>query len=144
MQSKEESTNPLINFSPEMGSLLIWISDVATAIRLNSSYAYCDRQRYSDEKPEKLTQMAHDVMWLSDPLHTLFQLGDALQSGSPHKIIDGCNGLLKQFRFYEKDDPYYKSNPKDRFERYNKLFKLEEAMQIFTNIKHKAQSIVNV
>jgi len=127
-----------IDFSPEMGSLLIWISDVATAIRLNSSYAY------SDEKPEKLTQMAHDVMWLSDTLHTLFQLGDALQSGSPYKIIDGCNGLLKQFHFYKEDAPYYKSNPKDTFERYNKFFKLEEAMQIFTNIKHKAQSIGNV
>jgi len=62
-----------IDFLSEIGRLLIWISDVATAIRMNSAYSNIHLQKARE--PGKVNQIAHDVMWLSDALHNFSLLG---------------------------------------------------------------------
>jgi hypothetical protein len=121
-----------INFYPELGRLLVFIADTATAIRLNS--AYSDYQ-YIDRK-----ESPFDVMWLSDSLHLLNYLGVALQSGDTNKIISACDSLIDKYHKYtdESKQVDWKSKPKDCFDKWKNLCRLDLAIEAFTEIRNKA------
>lgn len=120
------------NFNPELGKLLVFISNVATAIRMNSAYD----SAYQEKNPA----YSDDVMWLSDSLHTLFLLGNALQEGDLKNIECACEDLIKQYNVYSQNDTGYKTEPSPTFAK-QRLFSLEDGIGIFQDIINKAKAL---
>lgn len=61
-----------VALQPLHGEQIGFISGIAIAIRMSSSY---------NRNPNKPELMLDNVMWLSDALHNLWGLGDAISSG---------------------------------------------------------------
>jgi len=123
------------NYSAELGRLLVYIADVATAIRKNS--AYNDSHSYENRE-----NLALDVMWLADSLHCLDRLGRALLGAPESEIIEACNSLIGYYQLFT-EGPYpgtskLKGDPKASIERYEGLFSPHEAIEIFRAIRSKA------
>lgn len=125
-----------IDVSCELGRLLVYIADVATAIRMNSSYLgdYESRDQY---------EMWLNVMWLADSLHSLDRLGHALQSDDNKEIVTACDSLLSYYRMFTDgtDSNNLKGDPKTIFDRYGHLCRPGDAMAVFTNIRDKALAV---
>lgn len=122
-----------IDVSWELGRLLVYVADVATAIRLNSPYG-------SDYKDRDLCEVGFDVLHLSDSLHCLDRLGRAIQSGDSRSIVMTCDALLSHYRTFMEgaQGRGEKGDPKASFERYGHLCRPQEAMAVFTDIRAKA------
>ncbi|MGR9053824.1 MAG: hypothetical protein ACU84J_14355, partial [Gammaproteobacteria bacterium] len=124
------------NISFEIGRLLIYIADVATAIRLNSPYRgdYWTRNR---------NEVGLDVMWLSDSLHCLDRLGKALRTADHNEIASSCEDLIDYYRLFEDDvvgevnGLNRKGDPKAVMKHYDHLFDPKDAVAIFTDIRDK-------
>lgn len=121
-----------MNFTPETGRLLVFIGHVATAIRMNTPYNGC----YRPENPDH----ANDVMWLSDSLHSLWELGVALQGTGRNNIDRACNNLLSLYKSYGMSDTSGKSEATDTFSKQT-LFHLHEGILIIQSIRDKASQV---
>lgn len=119
-----------MNFTPETGRLLVFIGHVATAIRMNTPY----NGYYRSENPDH----ANDVMWLSDSLHSLWELGEALQGASTNNIDRACNNLLSLYQSYGMSDTSGKSEATHTFSKQT-LFHLREGILIIQSIRDKAR-----
>lgn len=119
-----------MNFTPETGRLLVFIGHVATAIRMNTPYNGC----YRPDNPEH----ANDVMWLSDSLHSLWELGEALQAADVNKIDRACHRLLTLYQGYSMADTGWKSDPTHTFSKQT-LFHLSEGILAIQSIRDKAK-----
>lgn len=128
-----------IDVSTELARLLVFVADVATAIRLNSPY----RSDYLHRGPQ---EVGLDVMWLSDSLHCLDQLGRAIQADSPRVIIEACDDLLKYYRTFTEGvkGGGMAGDPKAVFERYSHLGNPRAAMTVFAAIRAKAEAAADV
>lgn len=123
-----------LNFNWELGRLLVYIADVATAIRMNSPY----NGAYQDRDPRDI---GLDVMWLSDSLHCLDRLGRAIQSGEPEQIVEACDSLLHYYRMFTDGVPEgarMKGDPKATADRHERYFRVGEAMATVMEIRNKA------
>lgn len=123
------------NYSAELGRLLVYIANVATAIRKNSAY----NESYGYENRENL---ALDVMWLADSLHCLDRLGRALLGAPESEIIEACDSLIGYYRLFTEGPDAgrgkLKGDPKASIERYEGLFSPQEAIEVFSEIRTKA------
>ena len=128
-----------IDISWEIGRLLIYIAELGTAIRLNSPY----RGDYESRDPR---EVGLDVMWLSDSLQCLDRLGLAIQADDPKKIVAECDALLSYYRMFTDgvQGKSLKGDPKATFERYAHLFRPQEAIAVFTDIRAKALAFEGV
>lgn len=70
------------NIESLLGELLLFVSDVATSIRMNSAY---NRLSAGDPEPSQ------SVLWLSDVLHNLHVVGKALQGGDYSEIAEAAS-----------------------------------------------------
>jgi len=122
-----------VNF--ELGRLLVYIADVATAIRKNSAY----NVEYCYENRENLTL---DVMWLSDSLHCLDRLGRAIQVADAEEIIAACDSLIEYYRLFTDGPGNFKckGDPKGSIGRYSDLFRPQSAISVFTDIRTRADN----
>lgn len=125
------------DFYSDLGQLLVYISEVATAIRLNSAYNGNYKQMDQD-------QVSLDVMWLSDSLHNLDRLGHAIESGSPQEILDACK---VEIDYYKKTILYslhsnWKSDPNGSFQRHDHIIRPQQALDVFTSIHDKALALL--
>lgn len=122
-----------IDISKELGRLLVYISEVATAIRLNSAYR-------GDYESRDRREVGLDVMWLSDSLHCLDRLGQAIQIGDVKEIIGSCDSLLGYYSMFMEGAKGrdLKGDPKAVMERYGHLCNPQTAMAVFTDIRAKA------
>lgn len=84
-----------------IGKLLSFISEVAITLRMNSSY--CGASNNNEHTSD-------NVRWLSDMLHNLNSIGDALQTGSNEEIQYRINLMIRDW-----------SDRKDTFERAKNL-----------------------
>lgn len=129
----------LMNFNQEFSRLLTYISDVSSAIRLNSPYR-AGPAGYADFPPEEI---GNNVMWLADSLHKLHILGEAIGSGDSKRIVDTCDTLMAYYRLFFVDEmtpgTSFRggSNPKVVMERFSTMFKVQTALQIFADIRNK-------
>ena len=132
----------------ECGELLKFVSNVAIDIRLYS--AYSDGIR-SNENGQMIDSRSDpntlcDLMYLSDVLHNLWNIGNAIQSGNTEKIMRECDAHIEIFEVYLGKNPArwcknMKSNPIDTFQRHKKYVDLEGAIQIFEKIKRKCTKV---
>lgn len=83
--------------SAQLGRLLNFVADMATAIRLNSAY------RGVQTGPDE--QASLDVMWLSDSLHNFNQLGRALEGGDVALVIGACEALKSYYELFIRGRP---------------------------------------
>lgn len=130
------STRIDISCYRDFGRLLVYIADVATAIRLNSPY----RSDYVSRDPR---EVGLDVMWLADSLHGLDRLGRALLSGDAREIVWACDSLLSYYRMFTEGvrGSGVKGDPKASFARYGHLCRPAEAMAIFSDIRASALKV---
>lgn len=133
-----------LDLTEELGLLLIYIADVATAIRLHSAYTGGNPygalpvELYPTEVPPQ-QQSLNDVMWLSDSLHNFDRLGRAIQEQSTTKIVAACDMLIQQYQeLYIVGKNGLKSDPKTTFDLHAHLVPLADAIAIFETIKSKA------
>jgi hypothetical protein len=128
-----------IDVSWELGRLLVYIADVATAIRLNSPY----QDDYESRDPR---EVGLDVMWLADSLHGLDRLGHAIQRGDTQRIVAACDSLLRDYRMFTEgtDGKNLKGDPKAVVQRYGHLCRPGEAMAVFSDIRGKALALEGV
>jgi hypothetical protein len=124
---------PAFNATFELGRLLAYVAEVATAIRLNSPY----RGDYESRDPR---EVGLDVMWLADSLHCLDRLGRAIQSADTTEIVAACDALLSYYGMFTEgaQGKSMKGDPKATFERYGHLCTPQQAMSVFAEIRGKA------
>lgn len=122
-----------IDASPELGRLLVYIADVATAIRMNSAYA-------GDYECRDPREVGIDVMWLADSLHCFDRLGQALQSGDSKAVATACESLFDYYRTFIDglEGKGFKGDPKGTFERYARLCNANEARAALDALRLKA------
>ena len=118
------------NFTPELGRLLRFTAEVATAIRLYSAYNQCDIDNIKQFAQE-------DILWLSDCLHNFGLLGETVSGGDVVQINFACDMLIKSYRSYSTDNKNYRPS-RLSFERNANRFSLQEGIAIFEAIRRKA------
>lgn len=119
--------------TPELGRLLVFIADVATAIRKNSLYA-------GDYESRDPREVGLDVMWLADSLHCFDRLGRALQSGDAKTIEAASEALFGYYGMFidGADGKGLKGDPKATFQRYEHLCNANEARAALDAIRRKS------
>lgn len=124
---------PAINATSELGRLLVFVADVATAIRMNSPY----NGAYLDRDPR---EVGLDVMWLADALHCLDRLGRAIQAADNKETVAACDSLLSYYTMFTEgtQGKNMKGDPKATFERFGHLCNPHQAMAVFAEIRGKA------
>lgn len=128
----ENATAETLNLTPQLGRLLFFISDVATAIRMHTPY----NGRYDAANPVH----ALDVLYLADSIHNFSMLGRALAGGSVLDIQFSCDLLVRQFARYRQDNQVsVKGDPKATFERNGDLANLDQGLLILNEIRSAIQ-----
>ena len=82
------------SLQPLLGELISFISQVAIAIRMNSSY---------NRVPENPEIMPDNVMWLSDALHNLGRLGQTISSGDFATISEAASFQASYWNSYQEN-----------------------------------------
>ena len=82
------------SLQPMLGELISFISQVAIAIRMNSSY---------NRVPKNPEIMPDNVMWLSDALHNLGRLGKAITSGNMAFISEAADIQASYWNSYREN-----------------------------------------
>lgn len=128
----------------ECGELLKFVSNVAIDIRLYSAYSDGIRLNEKGQMIDSRSDpnVPFDLMYLSDVLHNLWNIGDAIQSGNAENIKRECDTHIEIFEAYLGKNPArwcknMKGNPIDTFQRHKRYVDLEGAIQIFEKIKSK-------
>ena len=120
----------MIDYHQDFGAFLGFVGDVATAIRMNSAY--------NSEASHQL-HTSHDVMWLSDSLHGLQRLGDAISSADLGEIVSACDAQIAIYQSYREVRPgRWKSPPHETFERSKRFVSLDRGIAILKSIRDKA------
>lgn len=85
----------------------------------------------------------NDLMFLSDSLHNFDQLGHAIQEGRSASIVAACDSLLTAYGRYQTEDPRFGSRQGKRtFDRNAERVSLEEAVDIFNDIRTKVSALL--
>ena len=120
----------MIDYQQDFGAFLSFVGDVATAIRMNSAYN-------SEAASEPHT--SHDVMWLSDSLHGLHRLGEAISAGDLSAIASACDAQIAIYDGYQMvQTARWKSPPHETFERSKRFVSLNQGVAILNSIREKA------
>ncbi|GEM_PF-960115 len=120
------------DFTSELARLLNFTSQVATAIRMYSSY---------NQSGAMHEDLLGDLMWLSDCLHGFDQLGRAMLSNNQPQILAACESILSAYQGYQVEDPRFTRQAKAAFERNKKLFSLQEGIDILNAIQAKVMAV---
>lgn len=147
------ASNPSINFTYELSTLLYFSGEVATAIRLFSLYTGDSEQvgnyKFHYEVTEFSTQPLTDLMYLSDVLHYFLGLHQAIKFSieidNYTELTKECNRVIAIFESYLvpdhpdtrglKGDPY-KTFSNDRFKH---LVDLKLAISVLKAIIDKCE-----
>ncbi len=127
--------NSKVNFSNELGELLVFISKIATAIRMNTPY---------NSKYKNLTNRDIDVLNFSELLSEFNSLGASLAGGDVNEVRKSCDILLSFRLSKNSSNPTIKSLM-DTFERWGKgsefnIVSQDEGIKILERIRDKAHA----
>ena len=140
-----QNESPKVDFTPELAQLIGYTANVAIAIRLHSAYTEGNPYRMlclpGSDIAKKITdprqQSLDDLMWLSDSLNKLGQLGRAIADSSLDRIEKACDSLQSIYQLYIAGTDRFKGNPKETFDLHAVHIKLSDALAIFAAIKTK-------
>lgn len=133
-----------LDFTEELGQLLKFTGETATAIRMYSAYSGGSPSDYLNV-PHDREREAVDLMFLADSLHHFSSLGLALQESDPARLVEVCDELLHNFSHYDTERPEFgKRQPKPTFERWRHLVDLTTVREAVAGIRNKAASVLAV
>lgn len=121
-------TTKQIDLTQELARLLIFIADVAVAIRMYSAY---------NQSAELHKDAPYDLMWLSDCLHNLNLLGLAIFESNQVNILSACDDLIAAYEQYQVINPHFSRQAKPSFDRNADMFALRDGIDIFKDIRIK-------
>ncbi len=127
----------MTDFQQALGRFLIFTAGIAAAIRMNSEY---------NDFAERNPKVPFDVMWLSDALHSLDELGRAVQDGYPTRVVTACDRQISIWEGYKvpvKEAARLKSSPHETFERWAHLAQLDEGIEILKLLRAQAQEAID-
>lgn len=131
-----------LNLVPELSKLLQFAGNVAGAIRMYSAY---NPYGYSEgEFPRGRTDPARspvDLMFLSDALTHLLEVGSAVERGKPEDIARVCDDVLRIYSSYEDGNNTWKHQAKQTLEWWGGMFDIAGAKATLVAIKSKAASM---
>jgi multidrug efflux pump subunit AcrA (membrane-fusion protein) len=119
-----------LDLAVEIGVLLEHVARVARALRPYSAHG----RGHLGPEPARAR---YDLHWLSDCLHGLDQLGQALERGSLGALNIACADLLSMYETYLKDTSGY--NSRDTFQRLAKQVPMTQAIDAIRSIATKAR-----
>jgi hypothetical protein len=126
------------DFQQLLGRFLIFTGGMATAIRMNSAY---NGAAATDPN------VPVDVMWLSDALHPLDELGNAIAAGYPVRVVAACDRLISVWEGYRtpaKPGDVLAPSASDTFERWGHLADLDEGIAILRSLRESAQAAIDI
>ncbi|KAB7769300.1 hypothetical protein [Xanthomonas maliensis] len=118
-----------LDIAAETGVLFKHVARVARSLRRYSAYSR------GHAGPEPATAR-YDLHWLADCLHSVDQIGHALERSSVGALITACQDLLSMYEHYLKDGSGY--NSRDTFQRLSSDVPLAEAIDAIRSIIVKA------
>lgn len=116
------------DLSWEIGTLLEHVSRVAAAIRDYSAYT----RGHIGTEPNKAR---YDLLWLSNCIYNLDEVGRALTRGNPRALSLACTDLLAAYDSYLKDSSGY--NSRDTFQRLAEKVPLAEVKEAIKSLMMK-------
>lgn len=114
-----------------LGELLLFIFDVATSIRMNSSYN--SLSAHNPETPQS-------VMWLSYALHNLHMIGRALQGADYGKIAESSSFQIQYWE--DAKEPIQQAALQNVHGK--PLFDIEDGINIFRQIEAIAKQQTSI
>lgn len=129
-----------IDFTPELSKLMRFAGDTATAIRMYSKYSGgmpMHRGQYRDPELNPV-----DLMFLSDSITQLLNVGCVIEQGDPERIADTCNSVQRLFESYTTDNPSFNPQAKPTFDFWSGLVDLNFAIHALKEIQVKTKKHV--
>lgn len=124
-----------IDYTPELTLLLKFAGDTATAIRMYSKYS--GETPMNGEQRRDPAMAPVDLMFLSDAISQLLNIGGAIEQGDPAHIADSCDSVRKLFESYTIDTPTFSPQAKPTFDYWAGLVNLGVAVKALNGIKNK-------
>lgn len=119
------------DITKELGQLLFYTGEAATAIRKYSPYG----KHFSDIT----LQDSQDIFWISEMLHHFSSIGEAAKEKNFYDLYYQCKRVLMQLNFNtERIHSHHLGIPEDTFNDKNGL-----AMEALTGIKATLKVILN-
>jgi len=134
------STKP--DFTQELAELVIFMSNVATAIRMHTPYSHQARRRRAEENNKH-------VLWLADSIHSFAAIACAIKTGGHDDVIFACDCDRSRYQHYLTAGDRWVSDPMLTFKAgdYDSPSEggygwvLSEGISLLDRIKSRAQQI---
>ncbi|MEB8474716.1 MULTISPECIES: hypothetical protein [Acidithiobacillus] len=129
------STKP--DFTQELAELVIFMSNVATAIRMHTPYNSQARSRSAEENNKH-------VLWLADSIHSFAALACAIKTGGHKEVIFACDLDISRYQHYLAAGDTWVSDPMQTFGiRDGRSYEwiVSEGIALLERIKSKTQQI---
>jgi len=124
-----------IDYTPELTQLLKFAGDTATAIRMYSKYGGGTPRNGNQYRDSAMAPV--DLMFLSDAISQLLNIGGAIERGNPEQIVDTCHSVQKLFESYATDNPTFDPQAKPTFDYWAGLVDLGVAVMTLKGIQAK-------
>lgn len=128
-----------IDLTPELTQLMKFAGDTATAIRMYSKYSGSMPTSGGQRRDPVMAPV--DIMFLSDAISQLLNIGGAIERGNPVQIVDTCHSVQKLFESYATDNPSFDPQAKTTFDFWQGLVDLNVAVKALKGIQHKVTSV---
>lgn len=124
-----------IDFTNELVQLMKFAGDAATAIRMYSHYSGGRAKNGGRDRDPAMTPV--DLMFLSDAITQLLNIGGAIERGNSAQIFDRCRSVQKLFVAYTTEDPNFDPQPKPTFDYWVGLVDMNIAILALKGIQAK-------
>ncbi|ABD72127.1 hypothetical protein Rfer_4441 (plasmid) [Rhodoferax ferrireducens T118] len=125
-----------IDFTLELTQLMKFSGDTATAIRMYSKYSGGTPMNGGERRDPAMAPV--DLMFLSDAITQLLNIGGAIERGDPVNIAETCHSVQRLFESYTTDNPSYSPQAKPTFDYWAGQVDLGVAVKALKGIKEKA------
>lgn len=124
------------NYTAELTQLLKFAGDTATAIRMYSHYTGGEPRSHGQYRDQAMAPV--DLMFLSDAITQLLNVGGAIEDGDSTRILSVCREVRSLFESYASDNPKFDPQAKPTFDFWAGLVDLGIAVQALNGIESKA------
>ena len=126
-----------IDYTHELIQLLKFAGDTATAIRMYSKYSNGTPLNGGQRRDPAMAPV--DLMFLSDAITQLLNIGGVIEQGDPTQIVDTCHSVQKLFEGYTIDNPAFYPQAKPTFDYWAGLVDLGVAVKALKEIQDKVK-----
>lgn len=125
------------DLTAELTQLMKFAGDTATAIRMYSQYSRGMPRNGDEYRNPSMAPV--DIMFLSDAITQLANVGGAIERGDPVGIAETCKEVRRLFVSYTTDNPIFDPQAKPTFDFWVGLVDLGVATNALKGIQEKAE-----